>query len=267
MASACLLALLTVATGLSSGTALAASGDYGPSTGPTNAPGGFRQVIAVRTFSQAGGTLPATSGPASIQVVVPAGAFTQPVQVVLTSPDLTAVSAALPRLGYRCYRPLAGVGVGVFRSDGSVYPAAFRKFLTLRIRTAGFRSAGFRTSGERALRLDGPTRATVVPAVLETGVGTTIRIVSDPDFVLITPSCAAARVVPAVAPLRRAPHRLAAHPVRVGSPGLVPLAALVLLGAGSLLAALALRRRRERDSAEAAGDGLRGVAGTHASEL
>lgn len=111
------------------GTAFAATAShaqYGPPPPPAvTPPGGFTAVVTTVTIGPAGGVVgPVTVDPASLSVNVPAGAFTKPMQVTVTEPDLAQIT---PMPGY--YN-VSGAGV-IISYDGVKYTGTFAKPVTV----------------------------------------------------------------------------------------------------------------------------------------
>jgi hypothetical protein len=84
-------------------------------------PGGFSAVVTTQTITPAGGTVgPVMVAGADVLVHVPTGAFSQPVQLTITAPDLAHIP---PTPGYKV---VAGVGAEV-TLNGAHYPGTFAK--------------------------------------------------------------------------------------------------------------------------------------------
>jgi hypothetical protein len=215
-----------VATGVFclAGHAYAASGagrQYGPPPPPAGVPGGFSTVITSVTIGSGGGTIgPVSANGASVAISVPAGAFSQSVQISVTAPDL----AAVPRSAGNTV--VAGVGVQV-GLDGATYPGAFHKPITATMSSSGI------TPGSTVYMWNGS--AFVPDPAATTSAGTaTVSFDSDPQFVVETPVSAEPSEVPS-----------ATEPV-TGEPFLgegVAAGGLLVLGSGGFV--LARRRRRQ----------------------
>lgn len=243
-----LAALTLLAAGLvavPAGAALAASG-YGPSvpTGPTGAPGGYTAVAATQTVGPTGGALAAAVPGAAVAVAVPTAAFTQPVQVEVTAPNLPAVNAGLSTLGYAGYRAVSGLGVKVLTQSGSAYQGTFARPVQVTIT-----GSNLGLPGEKVLEFTGPNTVVQVNAILGQG-KITVPLVADPNLVVVNPAVAAtsstapsstapsAALPSAGAPLAGATTQHTGLPF-TGETDL----ALGLLGAGGLGLLVAARRR------------------------
>ena len=106
--------LLVTGTGI----AQASQAVYGPPPPPVQVPGGYLNVVTSQTVGPGGGTIgPVSAGNTETTVVVPAGAFTTPLQVTITEPDIADIGNA----GFCGYTAVAGVGVIIQNpSNGSV---------------------------------------------------------------------------------------------------------------------------------------------------
>lgn len=90
-------------------------------------PGGFSAVVTTQTIGPAGGTVgPVTVAGAGVTIHIPAGAFSSPMQVVITAADLAAVPPAPGMM------VVAGVGVGV-DLNGAKFSGTFSKPITIDI--------------------------------------------------------------------------------------------------------------------------------------
>jgi hypothetical protein len=175
----------------SAGTAFAAGNGYGPTpTGPSGVPGGFSSVVITKTLGAGGGSLTAPVAGATLTIRVPSGAFSAPVEVEVTSPDLSAVGSALGNLGYPGFRAVGGLGVKVLNTSGQPVRGTFAKPLTVTLS-----GSQLGVPGERVLRFTSPGSATVVPASLGSG-SVTINLTSDPDLAVVNPPAGTAANVP-----------------------------------------------------------------------
>lgn len=175
------------------GAVLAApAGGYGPTapTGAAGAPGGYTTVLATRTVGPGGGTVLVTVPGAVARITVPAGAFAASVQVEVTGPRLTEVTAGLSAVGFPGYAALAGLGVKVLTSSGQPITGSFARPVQITLVASSLRSAG-----EKVLRLDGPVAASVMPAVTSAG-QVSFTITADPDIAVIDPTVVATGTVP-----------------------------------------------------------------------
>ncbi|WP_354700963.1 hypothetical protein [Paraconexibacter sp. AEG42_29] len=91
------------------GSAQAAYGPEAPQ--PTDAPGGYQQVMTAKTVGGGGGTLSAGWGNVRVNVSVPAGASGSPVQFRIVAPKLSTLAAAVRKSGFRRVRTVTGVAV------------------------------------------------------------------------------------------------------------------------------------------------------------
>ena len=186
------VAALTAGASLAlAGGALAAPGGYGPSvpTGPVGTPGGYTSVVTTETVAAAGGALSGSVAGGRLDISVPAGAFSRPVQVEVTSPNLSAITPqSLSQLGFGGYSAAAGYGVKVLDDSGQALAGSFGK--SLRVTVHG---AGLGLPGQKVLMLDGADGATVVPTTLGAD-SVTVQLSRDPNLVVITPRSAPAPV-------------------------------------------------------------------------
>lgn len=104
------------------GVALAAGSGYAPApAAPTSGNGTYGAVLTAQSVPASGGTVTTTSHGVTYTVIVPSGAFSTSVQVVMTSPAVT------PPPGSAL---VAEVGISVVQ-NGSPVVGAFAKPLTL----------------------------------------------------------------------------------------------------------------------------------------
>lgn len=205
------------------GAATIGRGTYGPPPPPSGVPGGFSSVLTSVTIGASGGTVGPVTGPdgAAIMLTVPAGAFSSPVQISVTAPDLGAIA---PATGDAV---VAGVGVQVGR-DGATYPGTFNKPITATISSSRI-SAGSVVDVWNGSAFVADSAATVSAGTA------TVSFDSDPQFVAETPVSTAPSAVPsATAPVTGLPF--------VGEG--VAACGLLVLGSGGLF--LAWRRRRNQ---------------------
>ena len=168
-----------------------AAGGYGPGspTGPAGTPGGFTIVVATQTVTAAGGAVSASVPGATLKVDVPAGAFAQPVQIEITSPDLSAANVGLSAVGFANYQAVSGAGVKVLDSNGQPITGTFTKPITVSLT-----GPGLGVAGEKALEFTGPTAVAVLPAVLGSG-EVTVTLDQDPNLVFANPKSGPAGTV------------------------------------------------------------------------
>lgn len=76
--------------------AFAAGSGYAPAPGAAapGVPGGFNSVVTTVTIQPSGGTVTAVIDGVTITITIPAGAFSQPTQVVVTSGDVAQIGSA-----------------------------------------------------------------------------------------------------------------------------------------------------------------------------
>jgi hypothetical protein len=164
-----------------------AASHYGPPPPPPSAPppGGFSEVVTSRTITPAGGVIgPVIIDGATVRLVIPAGAFPAPVQITITEPNLRAFDGAGPA-GYKL---VVGVGIQV-QENGSDYPGAFLKPLTLTIRSFSIRSSSI------VVVWNGAAFVPVNDATVSWGVAV-VTFDSDPDFAVLSPTRTGAAPVP-----------------------------------------------------------------------
>jgi len=110
--------------------ASAASG-YGAYAAPSlpGAPAGFAsQVKSALMFGGAGGYLSTTgAGSTRITVIVPKHTFSKRVQIVITAPSVSGMTAILRTFHFRAYSAVTGFGVAVNNTDGTAYKGKFSK--------------------------------------------------------------------------------------------------------------------------------------------
>lgn len=175
------------------------------------------------TIGASGGTIGpvALPGGATVMVTVPAGAFSSPVQISVTAPDLGAIT---PSTGNTV---VTGVGVQVGR-DGAPYPGTFNKAITATISSSAI------SAGSVVMVWNGSAFVADTGPTVSAGTAT-VSFDSDPQFVVETPVVTAPSQVPsATEPVTGLPF--------VGE-GLAACGLLVL-GSGGLF--LAWRRRRNQ---------------------
>jgi hypothetical protein len=160
--------------------ALAVGGGYGPGTGPSDVPGGYSIVVKTQTFGAEGGVLQANIPGGRARLVVPAGAFSQAVQLEVTAPDLAGVEAALPRLHFSGFLVLGGIGVKAYNLDGRPFAGDFDAPLTLTVSGREF------PRGVQVIRLSGAASSVPVAAQVSAG-AVTVTLLNDPDFALLAP--------------------------------------------------------------------------------
>lgn len=211
-------------------TAYAAGSGYVPTSGtvPAGTPGGYTQVVAAKSISPTATTsttIAVSVDGSPVKVVVPPGAFSTAVQVIVTAPVLSQVSSALGSLGYSGYTAVAGMGVNVVTSSGQLYSGSFLKPITVSV------SNSLIASGDKVVEWSAHgTFSTISSASLSPGAASW-TFQRDPAFAVIAPKSS---VVPsATSPVTGKPF------VRDG------LLGTMLIGGGM---ALLYRRRQKRQT-------------------
>lgn len=172
-------ALGTVAVVATTAPAFAAGNGYTPSNTPT--PGGAATglagtVVTSTTIQPSGGTATGTVGTATISVSVPAGAFTGPVQVVLTDATASLVTSSAGST-------IVTFGVGIFENGTKVtgtFPA-----ITVTVHSSSI------TGGSAVYFVTGSGLQAVSGASVTNG-SATFSITSDPVVELVAATAAAA---------------------------------------------------------------------------
>jgi hypothetical protein len=245
-----ILAVFTSVALFGDSAAHAAGGGYGPGiAGPAGAPGGFSNIVTTHAFSTNGGTVSANVAGGEAELTVPDGAFGEPVQAVITAPDLSGINAVLPQLGFGGYSAIAGVGISIDDANGKPLNELFTHPLGLTITGPGI------GVGDLLVEFTSlSTAATLQAAVFTTG-SVTVSLAADPDFAVLAPSAASSSAASASASAS-APASSSTPPTIVegeqftkAGPGIsvveksvfTVLVVLVIV-AGAMM--LALRRRR-----------------------
>jgi hypothetical protein len=108
---------------------LPAQAEYSPPLPASPSPGGYVSVVTSRTFGPSGGVIGMVAvGGFRVRLRVPRGAFSVPVQVTITAPDVLAIGSG----GHQGYRALGGVGV-LLQADGTTYVKRFARPLVLTV--------------------------------------------------------------------------------------------------------------------------------------
>jgi hypothetical protein len=151
----------------------------GPGPAAAAAPGGYSTVVTSRTITQSGGVIWAVRvAGGRVTLAVPAGAFPVQVQITLTAPK--------PGGAVNGYKVITGVGVQV-QENGIAYPAAFRKPLTLTVRSPSAASSSL------VVVWNGKRFVTEPHAAVVRGVVTVrFRSGTESDFAVLSPAAAAA---------------------------------------------------------------------------
>jgi hypothetical protein len=206
------------------GGALAAGGYGPPAPVVPPAPGGFSAVVTSQSIGPAGGKVgPVSVDGVTVNLTVPAGAFTDTVQITLTAPSLAGIGTG----GMAGRHAVAGVGVQVTQ-NGATYPGTFHKPLTVTMASSSINAAC------AVVVWNG---AAFVSAGGTAGAGAaTVSFDHDPSFAVLAPASSA---VPPVAPIAGATGP------KTGEPFLGEgILAGVLLVMGMAGLGFALRRRR-----------------------
>lgn len=165
--------------------AMAASSGYGPAAPvSTSVPGGYTSVVTTQTLgpSTTSQTVSATVAHSATQLVVPAGTFSQPVQLVITAPNLTNISTSLASLHLPGYQAIAGLGVGVDTSNGQPLPGTFGHPVTITVHNSAIHP------GDKVVEWNQHgTFSMLTNASVQNGVATW-PFSSDPAFAIVAPS-------------------------------------------------------------------------------
>lgn len=164
--------------------AMAAGSGYGPA-GPvsTSVPGGYTSVVTTETLqpSTTAQTVSVTVAHSAAQLTVPGEAFSKPVQIVITAPDLASITTALSSLHLAGYQAIAGLGVGVDAASGLPLTGTFGHALTITVHNAAIQV------GDKVVEWNQKgTFSTVSAASVQTGVATW-GFSSDPAFAIVAP--------------------------------------------------------------------------------
>lgn len=193
-----LFAAVTLALSIAAPAAQAAYGPENPS--PVVAPGGFTQVVTSRVLGRAGGTIHGALRGLGVTVTVPQGEFRSRVQVVLVSPQLRLLAAALRRNGFPRARVVGGVGLGVNRLNGNSVES-FARPISMRLAVGGGASAARVTSvsrtGRRAIvvRYDQASHGFARVMVTRTGHTLTVSTRAPGAFAVLLPRTAQRRAL------------------------------------------------------------------------
>ena len=157
-------------------TALAAGSGYAPApvTSAPGVPGGFNSVVTTVTIQPSGGTVTATIDGTTITITVPAGAFSQPTQVVVTSGDVAQIGSA----GVTGKSAVLAFGIS-FLVNGQPLTTTFPTPI-------GVKAAGNFASTDELVVYDTTTGAwTPVAGATVTNGTMSFTISSDPDFAVL----------------------------------------------------------------------------------
>jgi len=112
-----------------------AQAGYGPPPPPSPPPGGFVRVVTSRTIGPAGGRIcPVRVDRSRVCLIVPRRAFSVPMQITITAPNLRRLGDA----GHPGFRAISGVGI-LIQINGTTYTGPFNRRLVLRITRRGIR--------------------------------------------------------------------------------------------------------------------------------
>ena len=158
------------------------AGGYGPSapTGPVGAPGGYTDVVTAQTVPVGGGNVSGPVAGGSADVTVRPNTFSTPVSVKITAPALPLLQAGLPSAGLTGWTAVAGIGVVVLHTDGTVVAGDFSKAVEVELTGPGI------AKGERTVQFTTATSAATVPAHYQ-GHTMTMSLHHDPDLAVLKP--------------------------------------------------------------------------------
>jgi hypothetical protein len=226
----------------------AAGGGYGPGIGgPAGAPGGFSNIVTTHAFDVAGGTVSANVPGGEAELIVPDAAFSQPIQAIITAPDLSGINAVLPQLGFGGYTAIAGVGISIDDANGTPITSLFVHPLSLTMTGAGI------GAGDLLVEFTSLSTAATLQAAVFTPGSVTVSLAADPDFAVLAPSpagssaAASANASPSASG-SSAPTAVLGEQFTNGSGGsvvgkvLVTVVAVLVVAGGLMI--LMLRRRR-----------------------
>ena len=175
--------------------AYAAGGGYGPGiAGPGAAPGGFSSIVTTHSFGPTGGTVSANVPGGEAELTVPDGVFSQPIQAIITAPDLSGINAVLPQLGFGGYTAIGGVGISIDDANGTPISGLFVHPLSLTITGSGI------GAGDLLVEFTSlSTAATLQDAVFTDG-SVTVSLSADPDFAVLAPNGTSAPAIANASP-------------------------------------------------------------------
>ena len=223
----------------------AAGGGYGPGiAGPAGAPGGFSNIVTTQAFGTTGGTVTAAVPGGQAQLTVPDGAFGQPVQAVITAPDLSGINAVLPQLGFGGYSAIGGVGISIDDANGKPLTGLFIHPLTLTITGSGI------GAGDLLVEFTSLSTAATLQAAVFTAGSVTVSLAADPDFAVLAPSTTATGIANASpSPSGSSPPTIVEGEQFTKSPGgsivdktLFAVLMVLVVAAGVLMLVLRVRR-------------------------
>ncbi len=159
-----------------------------PSPVPPGTPGGFHQVITTKTVPPIlirEVVVAARVDGSPVKVLVPPHAFPVPVQMVVTQPNLKAITRSLrakDSKAYKGYHALAGTGVSVVTMSGHLYAKKFLKPLVVIIVNKAIRR------GDRVVEWNAQGKLIVLPPWVAHK-GRAIRFFEvDPAFAVLAPN-------------------------------------------------------------------------------
>jgi hypothetical protein len=233
----------------------AAGGGYGPGiAGPAGAPGGFSSIVTTHAFGTAGGTVSANVPGGEAELTVPDGAFSQPIQAIITAPDLAGINSVLPQLGFGGYSAIGGVGISIDDASGKPITGLFVHPLTLTITGSGI------GTGDLLVEFTSLSTAATLQSAVFTAGSVTVSLAADPDFAVLAPSTAGSAAASSAAAPNASPSSSGSTPPTIvegeqftKSPGgsivnqtLLTVLAVLVVAAGLL--ALMMSRRSAPDS-------------------
>jgi hypothetical protein len=155
----------------------AAVGQYGPPPPPPQGLPGFTTVVTTVTVCPDGGVIgPATIDGASVQLVIPDGAFSSCVQVTIFEGDLAVIKGAV----FAGFVADTAIGAAVTQ-NGAKVTGTFLKPLTLIVDSPAITAASI------AATWNGVSLLPYANAVATAG-EMRIAILADPDFAVLTPT-------------------------------------------------------------------------------
>jgi len=161
----------------------AAGGGYGPGIGgPGAAPGGFGNIVTTHAFGTTGGTVSANVPGGEAELTVPDGVYSQPIQAIITAPDLSGINAVLPQLGFGGYTAIGGVGISIDDANGTPITGLFVHPLSLTITGSGI------GAGDLLVEFTSLSTAATLQDAAFTDGSVTVSLSADPDFAVLAPN-------------------------------------------------------------------------------
>lgn len=161
--------------------AMAAGGGYAPPPAPpttTSVPGGYTSVVAAKTITTSGGNFAVAVDGVATSVKVPAGAFSGPVVVTVTAPQLNSVSSALASAGFSGYKAVAGLGITFQNTSNQFVNPSIPVSVT--VKQSGI------TSSDKVIEWTGSHSAQTVASTLSSGSATFAVTQGDPDYAVLS---------------------------------------------------------------------------------